>query len=223
MKAMNTILHNMKRLAILSHAEKVMNFFSTAPGQYILLLTAIGMESHMSAPVMMGMIATLPMPPKPAALPLDISISGRYYCNANITNTNNGDLTEVTLMYNTCTGNIIGLPTNAARHSFGYNMTRRNIERSKSGIFYWGADMRNKGYYPSLAHPLFLLDNGNLASAKISKTVTGGYEVAADDMHTVVVFSRTGNFGDKSAVANEISELAAIIENEYTYTKGYTA
>lgn len=205
--------------------ERIVNFFTGTPGQYLLLLSAVAMEGHSSAGLLLGMIAAIPMPPKPAALPMNTSISGRYYCNANITDNGSSNTTEVTLMYNTCTGNIIGLPTNAARHSFGYNMSRRNIERSKTGIFYWGADIRNKNYYRSLSHSLFLLKDGNLASAKVSKLQgSTSYEVRPEDMHTIVVFSKTGIFGNKQDVAKEIAEIAENIDyTEYLVTGGYTA
>lgn len=205
--------------------ERIANFLTGTPGQYLLLLSAVAMEGHSSASLMLGMIAAIPMPPKPAPLPMDTSISGRYYCNVNITDNGNRGSTEVTLMYNTCTGNIIGLPTNAARHSFGYNMSRRNIERSKTGIFYWGADIRNKNYYKCLSHSLFLLRDGSLASAKVSKLQGGtSYEVRPEDMHTIVVFSKTGIFGTRQDVANEIAEIAENIDyTEYLGTAGYTA
>lgn len=204
---------------------KFSSFLFGTPGRYLLLLSAVAMENQGSAGLVLGMIAAVPMPPKPASLPMNTSISGRYYCSDNITGSSVGNANEVTLMYNTCTGNIIGLPTNAARHSFGYNMSRRNIERSKTGIFYWGADLRNKNYYKSLSHSLFLLKNGNLASAKVSRLQgSTSYEVRPEDMNTIVEFSKSGSFGNKHDIAKEIAEIAESIDyTEYLCTSGYTA
>jgi hypothetical protein len=173
------------------------------------MVTAMGIENNISVPMIIGMVATVSVSAQPAPLPGNLVIAGRYDGSEDITGTGKGH-SDVTLVYNTHTGNLTGLPANAARHSFGYNMGKLNIDRSKLGIFYWGADMRNKNYYPALSNSLFLLKNGDLAAARISQ-VEGGtdYEVAKKDVSGIVVFSKSAVAADLQEVAIEIGSLAS--------------
>jgi|GEM_PF-3779600 len=164
----------------------------------------------MSIPLLMSMVTTVAATAQPAPLPAGTTIGGRYFCNADITGGNSKS--EVNLVYNANTGSLTGLLSRTARHSFGYNMTNIQMERTRKGIFYWGADMRNKNHYPVLSNILFLLSNGDLASARVSRIPDGtDYVVTREDMKSIVIFSKTGDFPDIALVAREIGSLASSI------------
>lgn len=204
------------RLLALSDGSALARALGSIPAQYTLLLAAINIEDHVSAPVTMGMLAVAAMRPHPASLPEGVHITGRYICNVPLAGTD--ARSEVSLMYNVHTGNIVGLPANATRHSFGFNMGWHDIERTRQGVFYWGADMRNKNYYPTLTNALFLLRNGDLVTARLTRTEDGsGYRVAETDMGQMVVFSRTGIFAELSIIASEINELLRKARTGNTY------
>ncbi|GAA4470233.1 hypothetical protein GCM10023093_31150 [Nemorincola caseinilytica] len=143
------------------------------------------------------------MPMQPAGLPTGINITGRYVCNTGLTGTT--DRTEVSLMYNVHTGSVVGLPANATRYSFGFNMGWRNIEHTRQGVFNWEADMRNKNHYPALTNPLFLLQNGDLASVRV-RSSADGYRIDEADIASIVIFSRTGAFHTPYGLHGQLNE-----------------
>jgi len=148
---------------------------------------------------------------QPAPLPEGIVLSGKYYCNKSLDNTQPKKLSEVVIVYNNKNGQIIGSTVPKKTH-FAYKMTSNNITRSKRGVFFWAPDKNNNTEYPILAEPMFLLKDGTLACAPVHKIIGGtDYEVPEEEVNNILLFSKTqqkiANINLVS-VAYEIGDIA---------------
>lgn len=148
---------------------------------------------------------------QPAPLPKGIEISGNYYCNKTIDNSQTKKQSVIELVYNKTNGKITGSVKNLKSH-FTYIMTSNNINRSKRGVFFWAPDKNNKAEFPILTEPMYLLKDGTLACATVHK-IKGGtdYEVLDEDVHNILLFSKNQQKTinpDLENIANEIGNIA---------------
>ncbi len=165
-----------------------------------IILLIMARPEHSAA---MCMVAVLPVTLAPSAVPGDATLSGRYYCRSARATAP----TVVSLMYNSQTGNIIGLPTNATRHSFGYYMGKNSVVGTRSGSFIWEPEIRNQQHFPAFAHTMFLLAGRDLAVAHISRTGAGRLTIADEDIPGIVLLSKSGAFPDLYPVTREIQAM----------------
>jgi hypothetical protein len=188
-----------------THAEQAAQWlWCSTPGRCIIALCIILLiMARPEAVSAMCMVAILPVTLSPSAVPGGTTLSGRYYCRS----ARASAPLVVSLMYNSQTGNIIGLPANATRHSFGYYMGKNSVAGTRSGSFIWEPEIRNQHHFPAFAHAMFLLASGDFAVARISHTVAGRLTIVDEDIPGIVLLSKTGVFPDLYPVTREIQSM----------------
>lgn len=195
--------HGATHLALRAEQAAQWLWCSTAGRCIIAICIILLIMTRTEASAALCMVAILPATISPSSLPGNASLSGRYYCRS----ARAAAPAVVSLMYNSQTGNIIGLPANATRHSFGYYMGKNSVAGTRSGQFIWEPEIRNQQYFPAFAHTLFMLNSGDLAVARISRTASGRLAVADEDVAGIVLLSKTGVFPDLYLVTREIHTM----------------